>query len=132
MAQNSVNATLILRNDSAATWASKNPKLARGEVGIEIDTGLVKVGDGVHNFNNLEYINTSNDVDGVLTTLVNNKITVADYGKSYWYYDDNNLEEVKVDETDLTKWPTKVELEVKFEFELELGLIVIFEHKFVA
>lgn len=113
MAQNNVRATLIIRNDSAATWATKNPKLARGEVGIEIDTGLVKVGDGVTNFNELDYINAHNDVDGVLTTLVDNKITVADYGKSYWYYDENNLEEVQVNETDLTKWPTKVELEVK-------------------
>lgn len=113
MAQNNVRATLIIRNDSAATWATKNPKLARGEVGIEIDTGLVKVGDGVTNFNELDYINAHNDVDGVLTTLVDNKITVADYGKSYWYYDENSLEEVQVNETDLTKWPTKVELEVK-------------------
>jgi len=113
MAQNNVRATLIIRNDSAATWATKNPKLARGEVGIEIDTGLVKVGDGVTNFNELDYINAHSDVDGVLTTLVDNKITVADYGKSYWYYDENNLEEVQVNETDLTKWPTKVELEVK-------------------
>jgi len=113
MAQNSVKATLIIRNDSAASWAAKNPKLARGEVGIEIDTGLVKVGDGTTNFNGLDYINTHNDVDGILTTLVNNKVTVADYGKSYWYYDENNLEEVQVNETDLTKWPTRVELEVK-------------------
>lgn len=113
MAQNNVRATLIIRNDSAATWATKNPKLARGEVGIEIDTGLVKVGDGVTNFNELDYINAHSDVDGVLTTLVDNKITVADYGKSYWYYDENNLEEVQVNETDLTKWPTRVELEVK-------------------
>jgi len=113
MAQNNVRATLIIRNDSAATWATKNPKLARGEVGIEIDTGLVKVGDGVTNFNELDYINTHNDVDGALTTLVDNKITVADYGKSYWYYDENNFEEVQVNETDLTKWPAKVELEVK-------------------
>lgn len=113
MAQNNVRATLIIRNDSAATWATKNPKLARGEVGIEIDTGLVKVGDGVTNFNELDYINEYNSVDDILTTLVNDKITIADYGKSYWYYDENNFEEVKVNETDLTKWPARVELEVK-------------------
>ena len=113
MAQNNVRATLIIRNDSAATWATKNPKLARGEVGIEIDTGLVKVGDGVTNFNELDYINEYNSVDDILTTLVNDKITIADYGKSYWYYDENNFEEVQVNETDLTKWPARVELEVK-------------------
>lgn len=113
MAQNNVRATLIIRNDSAATWATKNPKLARGEVGIEIDTGLVKVGDGVTNFNELDYINARNGIDDILTTLVNDKITIADYGKSYWYYDENNFEEVQVNETDLTKWPARVELEVK-------------------
>ena len=113
MAQNNVKATLILRNDSAEMWASKNPKLARGEVGIEIDTGLVKVGDGVTNFNDLDYINTHTNVDGILTTLVDDKISVADFGKTYWYYNENTFEEIQVNETDLTKWPTRVELEVK-------------------
>jgi len=113
MAQNNVRATLILRNDLAAIWASRNPILAKGELGAEIDTGLLKIGDGVKHFNELSYINNHSAEDGALITAVNNKLTVADYGKSYWKYDANEDTEVKVTETDLTKWPSAVELQVK-------------------
>ncbi|WP_337742205.1 hypothetical protein [Megasphaera sp.] len=39
--------TLYLRNDAAATWVEKNPVLAKGEPGVEVDTGKFKLGDGV-------------------------------------------------------------------------------------
>lgn len=48
---------IVLRNDLAATWASVNPKLLAGEIGIEKDTGLMKIGDGEHFWNDLEYAN---------------------------------------------------------------------------
>ena len=44
-----------LRNDTAANWASANPTLARGEVGVENDTALMKVGDGSTAWNSLSY-----------------------------------------------------------------------------
>ena len=110
---NSVKATLILRNDLAATWSTKNPILAKGEIGAEIDTGLLKMGDGSTNFNNLEYINAGRAPDGALVTLVNNKLTIADYGKSYWKYDSESARDIQVFENDLTKWPETLELEVK-------------------
>ena len=114
MAQNSVKATLVLRNDTAANWASRNPILAKGEIGAEIDTGLLKLGDGVTSFNSLTYINGNGQGgDGVLVTNVNNKLTVANYGYSYWEYDTFNLEEVEVIEPDLSKWPEHLELEMK-------------------
>jgi len=34
------------RRGSAAQWTSANPKLAEGELGLELDTGLFKVGNG--------------------------------------------------------------------------------------
>ena len=47
MAENrTLNARLRLKYDTAADWASKNPVLLAGEVGIESDTLLGKVGDG--------------------------------------------------------------------------------------
>lgn len=117
MEQHSVNATLILRNDYATTWASRNPILARGEIGAEIDTGLLKMGDGVTPFNNLNYINQSGSGggvgDGALITTVNNKLTIANYGRSYWTYDNSLMQVVEVVENDLSKWPSVLELEVK-------------------
>jgi hypothetical protein len=48
-------AQIQLRNDTSANWESENPILAQGEVGIETDTRLVKLGDGVNNWNDLGY-----------------------------------------------------------------------------
>lgn len=112
--QNSLRATLIIRNDTAATWASKNPKLAKGEMGVEIDTGLMKIGDGLLNYNALPYLNDGNQsLDGVLVKLNNNsQVSLANFGEKYWKYDTNTGNIVEVTETDLSKWPTTVELEI--------------------
>lgn len=56
-----------LRRDLAANWQSVNPILSIGEPGIEIDTGQVKIGNGVDNWNSLQYslnIERLENVDG--------------------------------------------------------------------
>lgn len=45
-----------LRRDSSARWAEVNPVLLEGEVGFETDTKLRKIGDGVHRWNELDYL----------------------------------------------------------------------------
>lgn len=42
------------RRGTAAEWTAVNPILAAGEIGVEIDTGIVKVGDGVTTWGNLK------------------------------------------------------------------------------
>lgn len=49
---------LQLRNDLAANWTSKNPVLAKGEMGIETDTNKFKFGDGVSTWTALGYAST--------------------------------------------------------------------------
>ena len=44
-----------LRNDTAANWTSANPVLAQAEVGLETDTRLFKIGDGVKTWSELDY-----------------------------------------------------------------------------
>jgi len=46
-----------LRNDSASAWASANPVLLEGEIGIEIDStrNRIKIGDGSTAWNDLPY-----------------------------------------------------------------------------
>ena len=44
-----------LRRDTAANWASANPTLAAGEVGVETDTDTIKIGDGATAWNSLAY-----------------------------------------------------------------------------
>ena len=44
-----------LRNDTAANWISADPILAQGEMGIETDTRLFKIGDGASTWSELDY-----------------------------------------------------------------------------
>jgi hypothetical protein len=84
-----------LRRDGAQQWANVNPTLAQGELGIEIDTGRIKIGDGVTTWNQLRYerpieaeTNTANtlvkrDADGgfqagaITATLIGNASTAT-------------------------------------------------------
>jgi len=49
--------TIQIRRDTAADWANVNPTLSDGELGLELDTGKIKVGSGGVTWNNLPYIN---------------------------------------------------------------------------
>jgi hypothetical protein len=44
-----------LRNDTAANWTAADPILAQGEMGLETDTRLFKIGDGINNWSDLDY-----------------------------------------------------------------------------
>lgn len=66
-------ATFKLKRGNAALWASTNPILAEGEPGWAFDTGELRIGDGVTNWNDLvRFVNVSGMVTvahagGVLT-----------------------------------------------------------------
>ena len=55
--QNTVRATLTIRSDTAANWTTRNPVLAEGEYGLENNTFLIKVGDGLRDWAHLPYLN---------------------------------------------------------------------------
>jgi hypothetical protein len=44
-----------LRNDTATNWTNADPILAQGEMGIETDTRLFKIGDGIKTWSELDY-----------------------------------------------------------------------------
>ena len=46
MANMEINSKIQLRNDTAANWTTSNPILLKGEMGVEIDTGKFKIGNG--------------------------------------------------------------------------------------
>ena len=75
MAENrTLNTRLRLKYDTAANWATKNPVLLAGEVGIESDTLLGKVGDGEKTWQQLEYLK-ANKVNSNLIIKLNNGAT---------------------------------------------------------
>lgn len=53
-----MNTILRIQNlrATAAQWTSRNPVLAAGEFGVEIDTLKVKVGNGTTSWNSLAYL----------------------------------------------------------------------------
>lgn len=72
-----------LRNDTAANWTSANPTLAQGEIGLERDTRLYKIGNGSTAWNSLAYgsvvgpLNLQNIVTTVTDVSANYTITSA-------------------------------------------------------
>lgn len=73
MADKTINTRIQLRNDLAATWYSKNPVLNKGEIGIEIDTRKMKVGDGTTVWNALSYMGA--DANDILSVINENRDT---------------------------------------------------------
>ncbi len=57
-----------LRNDTASNWVTSNPVLLKGELGIEIDTGKMKVGDGATAWSTLSYLTSQIKVSTVAPT----------------------------------------------------------------
>ena len=53
------------RRDTAASWTSSNPTLASGELGLETDTGKIKIGNGSTAWTSLTYAAT-----GTITSVV--------------------------------------------------------------
>lgn len=61
-----------------AMWAQQNPLLQRGEIGIEQDTKKLKIGDGIHRWNELDYYIMAMDgqipIDQSLSTTSQNPV----------------------------------------------------------
>ena len=66
MAEKIVNARLQNPYDTAENWRTNNPVLKAGELGIESDTGLHKVGDGTSTWKQLDYAGTDKAAVGAL------------------------------------------------------------------
>ena len=48
--------TIQLKRGKAASWLALDPVLEPGEPGMEIDTGKLKIGDGVKSWKELSYV----------------------------------------------------------------------------
>ena len=51
-----MSTTIQQKRGTAANWASKNPILLDGEIGLETDTHKIKAGNGTSHWNDLPYI----------------------------------------------------------------------------
>ena len=89
MAEKRLPVQLLIRNATASAWETRNPTLEQGEFGLENDTFLIKIGDGVRDWEHLPYLNKLNaryfktNPDGTITfsdwfaTNIENLITAG-------------------------------------------------------
>jgi hypothetical protein len=70
--------TIKLRRDTAANWTSVNPVLAHGELGIDLTSGKIKIGDGSSTWSALLYaFDTPAEVSTKATTARTDAETTA-------------------------------------------------------
>lgn len=80
---------IVLRNDLAENWILNNPLLQAGEAGVEKDTGLFKLGDGVRSWNDLPYANkpannTFGDNQSIELDEETGILTLKNWNKQYF------------------------------------------------
>lgn len=62
-----LNIRIQLRNDTAENWTARNPVLLKGEMGVEIDTGKTKIGNGTDDWKTLKYSGVDEDtIKGII------------------------------------------------------------------
>ena len=68
MATKTLNTRIIMRNDTAENWTTKNPTLSKGEFGVENDTNKFKIGDGATVWKELAYAGAD---ETVIKSIIN-------------------------------------------------------------
>lgn len=85
-----MSTTMQQKRGTASNWASSNPILLAGEIGFEIETNKMKIGDGVNYWNDLSYITINdellsagnNDVSSLVS--IENATTIDTIVASQW------------------------------------------------
>jgi len=95
-----------LRRDLAANWTAENPVLAEGEIGFELDTGEIKVGDGSTAWNTLPYYSSLIAPSATITVEEDNAASVSgvatlDFGHGLDKTGAGPEIDIAVDETEL-------------------------------
>lgn len=68
MANRTLNIRIQLRNDTAKNWNTQNPVLLKGEMGVETDTGKIKIGNGDDHWTALKYSGVDEDtIKGIIS-----------------------------------------------------------------
>lgn len=67
-----VQITFEIKRGTARQWAIRNPVLRGGEPGVETDTGIFKIGDGVTPWNQLDYYLTQDHIFAMVQEMINN------------------------------------------------------------
>ena len=72
-----------LRRDSSLNWSTNNPILAEGEIGIELLSNKIKIGDGITSWNSLNYVYSEK--------IINDNLLGSIDGTNNIFIIDNNI-----------------------------------------
>ena len=89
-----INAHIQLRNDTAENWTNANPVLLKGEMGVEIDTGKTKIGNGTDHWTTLKY-SGGDEISKYGVTVTSS--TVEGLAKRYTIHQDATGLDVNID-----------------------------------
>lgn len=80
MDEKTLQTTIILRNDVTANWAGSTLVLKKGEVAIDTEKNIFKIGDGEHTFSQIEkYFASFDEVTKAITEATKNLHTADVY-----------------------------------------------------
>lgn len=93
--------TLVVKNKTAEQWENFTGILRSGQLGIEIDTGRMKVGNGIDPYSNLPYLYlTPDETQELFDNLIQKNMlppfTNEDAGKSIVVSEDGTKYELKM------------------------------------
>jgi hypothetical protein len=79
-------ALIRIRRDTSNNWASNDPTLAQGELGLDTDTGVIKVGNGSNVWSELYSIGVYNSNDRISKTVDTDtgSLIIDEFGKLYF------------------------------------------------
>jgi hypothetical protein len=72
-----MSSSILLKRDTAANFLTSNRLLLQGEMGLEIDTHKLKIGDGITHWNSLAYFGYYSSNFGNLTTSTGSVINIT-------------------------------------------------------
>lgn len=75
------NYLVQIRRDASSTWTSTNPVLQSGEIGYEVNTGKMKVGDGSSTWSSLRYLADILNDNGVLPRMLRDSAGTSVLGR---------------------------------------------------
>jgi len=76
-----VNTTITIRKGTGSQWSSTNPVLASGEPGYDLSNNILKIGDGVSNWNSLKNVASSS---GLISPASGQFQNLSIYAPSYY------------------------------------------------
>ena len=87
MATKTLSTRIVMRNDIAENWATKNPVLLKGEFGVETDTNKFKIGDGAKAWADLDYAGV--DQAAIEGIIAQNRDNLYKYTRTDGYQSDD-------------------------------------------